>query len=358
LSNRMTIGIIRILSGGRRNASIVQSIRTSKYRKQITFGIAFAWGIGGYQLNKIAEKAKEDGTIDSPVLSKTDNPLKLEDSKHYRDLTIPEVILKSLGFGRDWMRELDPEKRIKIHKWPWLEWWRFNVLPSETRYMVHENTTKYLQHEYYVSEICPDCYRVTLYGSAFILFTKRVLYGYLSLKAKFFGFLVVASCLVGLVCGQSGGSEFGSGNDQMAHRNNEDMLNNIYSITQRRMNLEIFKFNMWGLPRNAILHEKKRAEQTLSQRVIPIEQIDDYVRKTSREELRAVGVDKDKWAFGEPFPEAVQIRITSECLEYRGQPADISTKFVPPEKTEDMDEMDHFMMKLSKKLENSEPKSK
>ena len=64
----------------------------------------------------VAEKAKEDGTIDSPVLSKTDNPLKLEDSKHYRDLTIPEVILKSLGFGRDWMTELDPEKRIKIHR--------------------------------------------------------------------------------------------------------------------------------------------------------------------------------------------------------------------------------------------------
>jgi hypothetical protein len=118
------------------------------------------------------------------------------------------------------------------------------------------------------------------------------LYGYLSLKAKFFGFLVVASCLVGLVCGQSGGAEFGSGNDQMAHRNNEDMLNNIYSITQRRMNLEVFKFNMWGLPRNAVLHEKKRAEQTLSQRVIPIEQIDDFVRKASREELRAIGVDK------------------------------------------------------------------
>ena len=118
------------------------------------------------------------------------------------------------------------------------------------------------------------------------------LYGYLSLKAKFFGFLVVASCLVGLVCGQSGGAEFGSGSDQMAHRNNEDMLNNIYSITQRRMNLEVFKFNMWGLPRNAVLHEKKRAEQTLSQRVIPIAQIDDFVRKASREELRAVGVDK------------------------------------------------------------------
>jgi len=118
------------------------------------------------------------------------------------------------------------------------------------------------------------------------------LYGYLSLKAKFFGFIVVASCLVGLVCGQSGGAEFASGNDQMAHRNNEDMLNNIYSITQRRMNLEVFKFNMWGLPRNAILHEKKRAEQTLSQRVIPIAQIDDYVRKASREDLRAAGVDK------------------------------------------------------------------
>ena len=102
----------------------------------------------------------------------------------------------------------------------------------------------------------------------------------------------MASCLVGLVCGQSGGSEFTSGNDQMAHRNNEDMLNNIYSITQRRMNLEVFKLNMWGLPRNAILHEKKRAEQTLSQRVIPIEQIDDYVRKASREDLRAAGVDK------------------------------------------------------------------
>ena len=41
-------------------------------------------------------------------------------------------------------------------------------------------------------------------------------------------------------------------------------------------------------------------------------------------------------------------------MEYRGQPTDISTKFVPPEKTEDMDEMDHFMMTLSKKLENSE----
>ena len=159
----------------------------------------------------------------------------------------------------------------------------------------------------------------------------------------------------------------------MAHRNNEDMLNNIYSITQRRMNLEVFKFNMWGLPRNAILHEKKRAEQALSQRVIPIEHIDDYVRKTSREDLRSAGVDKvidklisrtqhifiqDKWAYGEPFPEAIQIKITSECLEYRGQPTDISTKFVPPEKTEDMDEMDHFMLKLSKKLEDAEPVKK
>ena len=138
------------------------------------------------------------------------------------------------------------------------------------------------------------------------------------------------------------------------------------------MNLEVFKLNMWGLPRNAILHEKKRAEQTLSQRVIPIEQIDEYVRKASREDLRAAGVDKvssvvdsflfifakDKWAYGEPFPEVIQIRITSECLEYRGQPTDISTKFVPPEKTEDMDEMDHFMLKLSKKLENSDSPNK
>ena len=92
--------------------------------------------------------------------------------------TITTVFIYSnlgLGFGDDWMSELPMEKRAMIKNWPWGDWFFYNFFPFHWfNWTLNDDLDAATAHDFYVAEICPDCYRFMLWTTLALFTTKIV----------------------------------------------------------------------------------------------------------------------------------------------------------------------------------------
>ena len=77
-----------------------------------------------------------------------------------KDIGINFILIKGLGFGDDWMRELDWESRLKVSNWPWQVWLEYNAFPFRWVWMTqHEDLDRSTNNALYVCAFQLACFK-------------------------------------------------------------------------------------------------------------------------------------------------------------------------------------------------------
>ena len=165
------------------------------------------------------------------------------------------------------------------------------------------------------------------------------------------GFLLY-TCIAGLICGESGGLSMFLGNSNMAVGNNRDMNFTVHSVAHKRKKYRLEKYLIENSYNSAqvLVREAHKLEWQLESRIIPMAQVDLYVRGLSLAQRKELGAEN--WDFGRPYPEEEHIeRLMKAGLRLPEAKSSDPLPFSDKD-TADLSEMEMFMMKLSKQLDD------
>jgi len=345
----------------RERGSVREIFRQSRYRRLMTLSAMGGLGFCLYTANNVIKENEEIFKKAKPYKEAT-NPFLAENTKHYRDLDWFSFILKGLGFGDDWMRELDWESRLKVSNWPWQVWLEYNAFPFRWVWMTqHEDLDRSTNNALYTAEICPDCYR--LVGGCILTFLllRWTLTGLEFSITNSLCFVALVQCFFGLIAGNSSGFIFegsmvdggASCDGKVAVNDSRDLAYTAKDIAHKRWRYGMEQRWTASVPNAMCLQQIQQLEWIHHQRVLSMQQVDEYVSRLSQKERKQLGIDE--WEYGRDFPEVEQIHH----IKTQGHVPleDISTPIVFDKPKEDMSEIELFMMQLEQQLDKNSKKS-
>jgi len=345
----------------RERGSVREIFRQSRYRRVLTLSALGGAGFLLHAAQKVIKENEETFKKAKPY-KECANPYLYENTKHYRELDWPSIVLKGFGFGDDWMRELDWESRLNISNWPWWTWFEYNFVPWRWVWHVeHEDLDRSTNNALYNAEICPDCYRVVSACCFTFLFLRWTLVGLAFNISNSLLALVLVSNFMGLVAGNSNGWIFegwmASGgptcDGAVATNDHRDLAFTAKDIAHKRWRYGMEQTWTSMIPHQMCLQQIKHFEWIHAQRLLSMQKVDEYVSRLTEKERKNLGITH--WEYGRDFPEVEQIYH----IKTQGHVPleDISTKLVFDKPIEDMSEIEIFMMQLEQQLDNNSDKS-